>query len=225
MKKLYLAALAIAAFGPCRIANAGQRVYGDTPINTTCIAATTQSSPINMDRPDGISFQAVYADTTPALVGISSTNFAVSGSTIANVANLGCAGQGAWLSTSGGLPSGLSANTTYYVFQNTSGTWSLSATSTGAVAGTALSWTTQGTGTHTFHFLANAGNSVRFQASNDGRNWTDIANSSTTFSGAGSTTWNFSLIYYRWIRAVYNAVSGAYNLVITGNGESNTPGQ
>ena len=225
MKKILFVAAVVALVGPWRPAQAGQRVYGGTPINTTCIAATTQSSPINMDRPDGISFQAVYADTTPALVGISSTNFAVSGSTIANVATLGCAGQGAYLTTSGGLPSGLTANVTYYVFQNASGTWSLSATSTGAVAGLALNWTTQGTGTHTFHFLANSGNSVRFQASNDGSNWTDIANSSTTFTGAGSTLWNFSLQYYRWIRAVYNAVSGSYNLVITGNAESATPGQ
>jgi hypothetical protein len=225
MKKILFVAATLAVFGPWRPAFAGQRVYGGQPFNTTCVAATSTSTAINMDRIDGISFQAVYSDTTPATVAIASTSFAVAGSTVANVATLGCAGQGTWLSTSGGLPSGLSAGTTYYVFQNAAGTWSLSATSTGAVAGLAVSWTTQGTGTHTFHFLANSGNSVRFQVSNDGSNWTDVASSSTTFSGANTTTWNYAQTYYRWVRAVYNAVTGSYNLVITANGESLTAGQ
>lgn len=39
-------------------------------------------------------------------------------------------------------------------------------------------------------------------------NWTDIAGSSAPVTGAGTVTWNFQGVYYKWIRMVYTASSG-----------------
>ena len=53
------------------------------------------------------------------------------------------------VSTSGGLPSGLSASTTYYVIDASSNTIKLATTLANATAGTAINLTSQGSGNHT----------------------------------------------------------------------------
>jgi hypothetical protein len=225
MKKLLWALLILAA----GTAHAGQRVEGQQNIKNTCLAANTNGSIVYMDRVDGLSFQAVYSNVTSSAAVIAATQFAVVGTTIAWAGGVqACTGQGFYLSTSGGLPTGLTVGTTYYAIAGSP--FQLSLTSTGAVAGLAAAWTTQGTGNQTFNFSANAGNSIRMQGSNDTggvapTNWTDIAASSTTLAGSGSVLWNYPQTFYRYIRPVYNAVSGAYNMTVTDNGESLSPGQ
>lgn len=48
-------------------------------------------------------------------------------------------------------------------------------------------------------------------------NWTDIANSSAAVSGAGTVTWNFNGVFYKWIRVNYIAVSGTGTMTIRVN--------
>jgi len=47
--------------------------------------------------------------------------------------------------------------------------------------------------------------------------WTDIVNSSTPVTGAGSVTWNFQGVGYEWIRCVYSVSSGTGNITVTVN--------
>jgi len=48
-------------------------------------------------------------------------------------------------------------------------------------------------------------------------NWTTIANSSVNISSAGSSSWNYSLIGYRWVQVVYTFSSGSGTLNVTLN--------
>jgi hypothetical protein len=226
MKKILFALLILAV---ASAAEAGQRVDGQQNIKNTCLAATTNGAIVYMDRVDGLSFQAVYTNVTSTAPVIAAAQFAVVGSTVSWAGGTSfCTGEGVWIATSGAMPTGLTAGTTYYTIAGNP--FQLAATSTGAVAGLALAWTTQGSGNQTFNFIANTGNSLRMQGSNDSgggvpANWTDIAASSTTLSGSGSNLWNYSATFYRYIRPVYNAVWGAYNMTVTDNGESLSPGQ
>jgi hypothetical protein len=45
-------------------------------------------------------------------------------------------------------------------------------------------------------------------------NWTDIANSSSPVTGAGTASWNFNGVFYKWIRLNYVSVSGTGNMTV-----------
>lgn len=47
--------------------------------------------------------------------------------------------------------------------------------------------------------------------------WTDILNSPTSVTGAGSVSWNYKDPGYKWIRALYTAASGTGNITVTIN--------
>jgi len=47
--------------------------------------------------------------------------------------------------------------------------------------------------------------------------WTDIADSLTAVTGAGSITWNYQGVGYEWIRAVYTFTSGTGTLTVKVN--------
>jgi hypothetical protein len=48
-------------------------------------------------------------------------------------------------------------------------------------------------------------------------NWTDIANSSASVTGAGTVSWNFQGSFYKWIRVIYTASSGSGTISIRAN--------
>ncbi len=48
-------------------------------------------------------------------------------------------------------------------------------------------------------------------------NWTDIADSSSAVSGAGTASWNYQGSFYKWIRFVYTATSGAGTVTARAN--------
>lgn len=48
-------------------------------------------------------------------------------------------------------------------------------------------------------------------------NWTTIADSPQNVTGAGSVTYNFTGVFYKWIRVVYTATSGTGNMTVTVN--------
>ncbi len=48
-------------------------------------------------------------------------------------------------------------------------------------------------------------------------NWTDIADSTAVVSGAGTASWNFQGSFYKWIRLVYTATSGAGTITARAN--------
>lgn len=71
------------------------------------------------------------------------------------------------LTTTGGLPTGLSVDTVYYVRNPAADTYELSATSGGA----SINTSSDGSGTHTAHPTPNRGNTP---GTDDGTNWIDI---------------------------------------------------
>lgn len=132
---------------------------------------------------------------------------------------------------------GLTNQTTYYVIPVDANTIKLATTSTGAVAGLAITLTSSGTATaaHTYTLapLAITGTpSFKWQVSNDGNLWQDftttssgVAVSSVTISaytaGGASTSWDFGSFGYQFIRlAVIGPTTGGLNLLVTMNGKT-----
>ncbi len=134
---------------------------------------------------------------------------------------------------------GLTLNTTYFVIPIDYNTFSLSGTSTGAIAGVAITITSTQTpttaNTYTLRPLAITGTpSYKWQVSNDGLLWQDFTSSSSgvavssvtllsyTFGGA-STSWDFGNFGYNYIRlAVIGPTTGGINLYVTMNGKTNS---
>ena len=112
--------------------------------NQDWLVAATKSAALlwNKDTLNGLTVEYYSAtvayttvDTTAETVTISSHKFQV--------------GDTVQVSTTGGLPSGLSASTTYYIIDASTNTIKFATTLANAKAGTAINLTSQGTGNHT----------------------------------------------------------------------------
>lgn len=64
--------------------------------------------------------------------------------------------------------------------------------------------------------------SLKLEASNDGIQWTDISDSITAVSAAGTLIWKEDSAMYDKVRAVYTFSSGSGTLNIQINGKGNT---
>lgn len=113
------------------------------------------------------------------------------------------------LTTGGGTIGGLSNNTTYYAIPVTADSLKLATTSTAAVLGNGVVVTSTSTQltAHTFTMtpLAITGTpSFKWQVSNDGSSWVDLAVDSVTVSSysnpPASTLWSFGYIGTRYLR-------------------------
>ena len=112
--------------------------------NQDWLVAATKSAALlwNKDTANGLSVEYYSAtvayttvDTSAETITISSHKFQV--------------GDTVQVSTTGGLPSGLSASTTYYIIDASTNTIKFATTLANAKAGTAINLTSQGTGNHT----------------------------------------------------------------------------
>lgn len=121
---------------------------------------------------------------------------------------------------------GLAASTTYYAIPVTAGSFRLSTSQAGALAGTGLvvvtSTNTQlAQHTYTLAPLAISGTpSFKWQVSNDNSNWEDLAVSSVTMSSysnpPASTLWSFGFIGTQYIRLkVVGPTTGAIYLKVS----------
>ena len=131
----------------------------------------------------------------------------------------------------------MTTSTTYYAGSNGT-SFNLATTSTGAVAGNFITFTstTAGVGySLKFAPLAITGTpSYQWQVSNDGVNYQNytvndqgVAVSSVTvgtfFSSGTVTTWDFGEIQYAWIRLnVVGPTTGAIKLQVIGNGKNSS---
>ena len=120
---------------------------------------------------------------------------------------------------------GLTNQTTYYVSVVDDDTFELASTSTGAVAGDGIVFTSSSTaGPHSFTVTptAFAGTwSYKGQSSNDGVNFIDLPNiSSVTYSAPGSSIWD-GTINFKYLRLAFTAgTGGGMNVVVTVLGKS-----
>lgn len=108
----------------------------------------------------------------------------------------------------GTVPTGLTAGTTYYTIKVDDMTTKLALSSTGAVAGLAVNITAiTGSGSFKLHPTAFAGSySFKWQVSQDGSSFSDLAVSSVTYAAPGNTLWDFGAWNYRKVRL--NFLSG-----------------
>ena len=131
-------------------------------------------------------------------------------------------GLGIWLATQTfTTPGGLLNGTTYYAIRSSAVAIKLATTQNNAIAGTAIDITSEGGGgTFKLYPLSFAGTpSFKLQVSNDDSNWSDLAVSSVTYSGASNTFWDLGTPAYRSIRVRYQAgTAGGLNLKVRGIG-------
>lgn len=91
----------------------------------------------------------VGTGTLAESVGFASVNTTNDTFDVTSNADTWVTGMAVVLTTTGGLPTGLSLSTTYYVIRGSATTIQFATTLANAIAGTAIDLTTQGTGTHT----------------------------------------------------------------------------
>lgn len=116
---------------------------------------------------------------------------------------------------------GLVGGTTYYVIKNDYDRIGFATTKANASAGTDIDITAEAGGkTYTLTPLVISGSpGFKWQASNDGTNFTDLAVSSVTVTSASSTAWDFGTVNYSVLRLKYTApTTGGTNLRAAGTG-------
>lgn len=130
---------------------------------------------------------------------------------------------------SGTIASGLTANATYYVAQNTASSVSLSSSVALAQSLTFVDISTAPTGSMTLTPIALSGSpAIKLQASNDGVNYSDLYIGTdqclVTFTSpyaSSDAMWDFGNVYFRYLRLNYTSGTwGAVNLRIILNGKS-----
>ncbi len=163
-----------------------------------------------------------------AMVGGSGNNVDTTTSKI-NKANTFTTGLAVlYTKTAGTNPGTLVVGTTYYAIPVDANNFKLASSTTNAVAGTnvAITTTSTGGGSFTLTPLAYAGTpSFKWQASNDGTNYSDLSVSSVTYTGASTTPsttlWDFAAYDYRYLRVnVLAPTAGGFNLVVTLQGKN-----
>lgn len=126
-----------------------------------------------------------------------------------------------FVTVSGTAPTGLTTATTYYAIVTSNSKFKLATSSANALAGTAINISAlTGSGSFTMTRTAYAGTySFKYQASNDGTNWSDISGAAVTYSAPGSTITEITLVTYKWLRLNFTAGTGsAMNLRVAAFG-------
>lgn len=164
----------------------------------------------NAGRVKGYSVQQVITVTTP-----SAGAFTAAASNICTKSAHGMkTGLKVQVSTTTTLPAGLSAATDYYVIYLSASTFSLAASLSDANAGTAIDITDAGTGTHTITPTAIAGCNVKFQGSNDGTNYTDLASATNITATVNLLTEKVDPMF-DYVRAYFTMTAGQISIAQT----------
>lgn len=100
-------------------------------------------------------------------------------------------GEKVYLITTGALPTGLSANTPYYVIEATSGTFKLATSLANAIAGIAIATTIAGSGTHTLYYY----NKIKTSSAGSGTH-TLYKNNGVIITSAGHGLTDGKRIYF-----------------------------
>lgn len=205
-------------------------------VNETGLAySNTYALPLNQVQIDWLSFQTLASSVTVPSVTVDMPAV-VLGTRYITGSNAFTTGL-AVLYTSTAAIGGLTTNTTYYTGSNVAA-FSLATTSTGAIAGTFITFTSTTAGVGyaiKFAPLAITGTpGYKWQVSNDGVNYQDyLANefnvsvssvNLTSFNSTGTlNTWDFGPVGYAWIRLnVTGPTTGAIRLQVVGNGKNSS---
>lgn len=178
-------------------------VAGDGTMTFTQVEAgpTTNMNPQNAagDGNGGLT----SAETTPGVAG----KVSVSGNTINFGAHGYLTGLKGRLTTTGGLPTGLSTGTDYWLIKVDDDSVKVASSAANALAGTAIDITAIGSGTHTFTVDTDLEADIKLQKNNSPvgatAQWVDISNSTQAVDAAGNFNWTGSAVGFKQIRLVF----------------------
>jgi hypothetical protein len=186
-------------------------VTDDTPADGTLSFTHVARGPVAniacYDSSQVVSLVVTVADTN---VGVAST-IGVLANTITIASHGLTTGLKGQLTTTGGtLPTGVTTGTDYFVIYVDPNTIKLAASLADAIAGTPKDMTNQGSEGETFTFTATslAACLAKIQGSNDGTNFTDLANQTGAITADGSALYNQYGVYYRYIKCYFTATAG-----------------
>jgi len=123
---------------------------------------------------DSISCMAIVDVDTPAAVVVPSADINFTTDIFTKTAHGLTTGVKGQFTTSGALPTGISAATDYFIIYLTANTFQVATSLALAQAGTAVNMSDAGTGDQTFTPTALAGGTIKFQQSNDNSTWVDL---------------------------------------------------
>jgi len=179
------------------------KTNGDTFTN---IVGTTVSAPFITEtatqKTDSFVFHAIYNVVTPDDEGFSSTDVDTSADTIALDASQFVTGLAVTLTTTGVLPTGLAAATTYYVIKVSASSIKLATTLANALNSTAINITAAGSGDSDVVVTALTSCSLTLRGSNDGTNFFAIPEvTATTITADGTTTYEVDYVRFPFYEA------------------------
>lgn len=196
--------------------------------------SSSYALPLNGYKVDQLSFQSIASSATFTAQTVSGpAGFPTVGSNLVLSTSTFSTAVPVLYTNTGTNVSPLVAGTTYYATKVNSA-FGLSTTSTAAVAGVFVTFTSSSSaGNYTFSPLPLTGTpSYKWQVSNDGINWADYTTTiygqavpavtlSSYVSTGTVTSWDFGFIQYAWIRLSVTApTAGGINLLVTGNGKN-----
>lgn len=163
------------------------------------IVTTANGASINMAGVQQLTVQANVVVNTPSAQVFASTAVNVTNDTATITAHGFTTGLKGQLTTTGGLPAGLSLATDYFIIVVDVNTVKFASSLANAVAGTQIDLTTQGTGNDTFTPTALAGATVQLQWSNNNSSWINdgSATAITVSAALGLVATYYGVAYYR----------------------------
>jgi hypothetical protein len=184
--------------------------------SATWAQSTTQVIDLNTyGSPDLVGLSVIYANGTTGAKTF--TVLSQANDTLTMTAHGQVTGSLGQCTTTGGLPTGLSTSTNYYVIVVDANTIKLATSLANAVAGTAVDITGAGTGVQTFTPSTSSGNAIKAQFSYDGVNGTDITTTNfptcpsatvTVSTSTGVANWDLQRPSFRYILIVYTPSAG-----------------
>lgn len=170
----------------------------------------TYSKIFNLEYSTGFAIIASATDTTPSPFTFLPTDILMSMFIIKN--NHGCeTGLKVRFSSSGTLPSGLSAGVDYYLIRNTSDALEVASSLQNAFDGVGITFGSDGTGTHTITPEAAVTPTITLEASLDLEVWAPISGINVPLTATPYLI-ESETAYYHYLKVIVNVEGGQYNL-------------
>jgi hypothetical protein len=197
------------------------RILNDLMIDGATVALSETSAVQEIQHMYGLDLMAYITAANPSNKTFTTVDQTANTATV--TAHGFSTGMKFTLTTSGGLPTGLSPATDYYAIVVDADTIKFASSQANALAGTAIDLTGAGTGTQTVVVNTTIAGSVKLQKSDDPssvtQTWFDITSSSQNFSGSTTLNWAYADVAYPYIRAVVTVTSGTVTTSVRINGK------
>lgn len=193
------------------------RIRGDILIDEASLAVE-RNEDIVLDSLPRLAIQSNYGIAANPAKPFDFTDVDITLDRITILAHGYSTGLKGQFTTTGALPSGISAATDYWIIRVSADTIKVAQTLTDAQNNNPILINSQGTGTHTFTPSAYSGAVIKLQSSNDGLNFVDLPTCIVPITSGGTTIFNVVEPAYRYLRYKYIPSSGSLSLTVILNG-------